>query len=118
MNMTYPFREREINLVFGGVRVATSLVFYVVSCVLLFVCTFFCILAMALSVLFSIYEFYYPYGIFRPSFTIFFIYFEIYKLIRKTYLNSLLKKEISTQRQYNSSIVKIFSVLIFKVMPQ
>ena len=36
--------------VFGGVRVVYSLVFYVVSCVLLFVCLFFSFLAMALSV--------------------------------------------------------------------
>ena len=38
--------------VFGGVRFAYSLVFYVVSCVLLFVCLSFSFLAMVLSVYF------------------------------------------------------------------
>ena len=40
------------SLVFGGIRVAYSLVFYVVSCVLLFFCLSFSFLAMALSVYF------------------------------------------------------------------
>ena len=42
---------------FGGIRVFYSLVFCVVSCVLLFVCLSFSFLAMALSVYVSIYEF-------------------------------------------------------------
>ena len=39
----------EITPSFGGVRVVYSLVFYVVSCVLLFFCLSFSFLAMALS---------------------------------------------------------------------
>ena len=55
-------------LVFGGVRVVYSLVFYVVSCVLLFVCLSFFILSHGVVSLFSIYEFDCSSGIFRPSF--------------------------------------------------
>ena len=48
----YPSGAPEITpSFFGGVRVVYSLVFYVVSCVLLFVCLF-SFLAMALSVCF------------------------------------------------------------------
>ena len=56
--------------VFGGVRVAQSLVFYVVSFVLLIVCLSVSFLVMALSVYFrfSIYEFDCSSGIFCPSF--------------------------------------------------
>ena len=54
--------------VFGGGRVAYSLVLYVVSCVLLFVCLSFSFLGMALSVYFSIYEFDCPSCTFRHSF--------------------------------------------------
>ena len=39
-------------LVFGGVRVVYSLVFYIMSCGLLFLCLFFSFLAIALSVYF------------------------------------------------------------------
>ena len=55
---------------FGGVRVAKSLVFYVVSSVLLFVCVFlfFFIFSHGVVNLFSIYEFDSLSGIFRPSF--------------------------------------------------
>ena len=49
--------------IFGGVRVVYSLVVYVVSCVLLFVCLAFLFLAMVLSVC----EFDCPSSIFRPS---------------------------------------------------
>ena len=49
--LTLPEHLRS-PLVFGGVRVVYSLVFYVVSCVLLFVCLSFSVLAMALSVYF------------------------------------------------------------------
>ena len=49
--LTLPAHLRS-PLVFGGVRVVYSLVFYVVSCVLLFVCLSFSLLAMALSVYF------------------------------------------------------------------
>ena len=64
--LTLPAHLRS-PLVFGGVCVSYSLVFYVVSCVLLFVCLSFSFLAMVLC-LFSIYEFDCPSGIFRPSF--------------------------------------------------
>ena len=47
-----PFGVPEITPVFDGVRVAYSLVLYVVSCVLLFVCLPFTFLGMALSVYF------------------------------------------------------------------
>ena len=57
-------------LVFGRVRIAYSLFFFVVSCVLLFgLFVFFSFLAMALSVYFQINEFDCPSSIFRPSFT-------------------------------------------------
>ena len=49
--LTLPEHLRS-PLVFGGVRVAYSLVFYVVSCVLLFVCVSFFIFSQALSVYF------------------------------------------------------------------
>lgn len=49
--LTLPEHLRS-PLVFGGVRVVYSLVFYVVSCVLLFFCLSFSFLAMALSVCF------------------------------------------------------------------
>ena len=49
--LTLPEHLRS-PLVFGEVRVVYSLVFYVVSCLLLFVCLSFSILAMALSVYF------------------------------------------------------------------
>ena len=54
------------SLVFLGVLVAYSLVFYVVSCVLLFVCLSFFIFSCVS--LFSIYEFDCPSGTLRPSF--------------------------------------------------
>ena len=65
--LTLPEHMRS-PLAFGWVHVAYSLVFYVVSCVLLFVCLSFLYLAMALSVFFSIYEFDCLFGIFRPFF--------------------------------------------------
>ena len=49
--LTLPEHLRS-PLVFWGVRVVYSLVFYVVSCVLFFVCLFFSFLAMTLSVCF------------------------------------------------------------------
>ena len=49
--LTLPEHLRS-PLVFGGVRVVYSSVFYVVSCVLLFFCLSFSFLAMALSVCF------------------------------------------------------------------
>ena len=49
--LTLPEHLRS-PLVFGGVRVVYSLVFYVVSCVLLFFCLSFSFLAMVLSVYF------------------------------------------------------------------
>ena len=49
--LTLPEHLRS-PLVFGGVRVVYSLVFYVVSCVLLFFCLSFSFVAMALSVCF------------------------------------------------------------------
>ena len=55
--------------VFGGVRVAQSFVFYIVSSVLFFVCLFFYFQPGVVS-LFSIYELDSPSGIFGPSFTI------------------------------------------------
>ena len=59
----------EIRSTHTGVRVAYSLVFYVVSCVLLFVCLFFfLIFSHGVVSLFSNYEFGCPSGIFRPSF--------------------------------------------------
>ena len=57
-------------LVFGGVRVAYSLVFYVVACVLLFVCLSFSFLAMALSVCFRFMSLTVPLVIFVPLFQI------------------------------------------------
>ena len=55
-------------LVFGGVRVVYSLVFYVVSCVLLFVCLSFSFLAMALSVYFRFLSLTVPLVSFVPLF--------------------------------------------------
>ena len=49
--LTLPEQWRS-PLVFGGVRFNYFLVFYVVACVLLFVCLFFSFLAMVLSVYF------------------------------------------------------------------
>ena len=54
------------TLVFGGVRVANSLVFYVVSCVLLFVCLSFFIFSQALSVYFRFMSLTFPLGSFVP----------------------------------------------------
>ena len=62
--LTLPEHLRS-PLVFGGVLVAYSLVFYVVSCVLLLVCLSFSFLAMALSVYFRfIKKIDCPFGIF------------------------------------------------------
>ena len=65
--LTLPEHLRS-PLVFGGVRVVYFLVFYVVSCVLLFVCLSFFFSHGVVS-LFSIHEFDCPFDIFRPSFT-------------------------------------------------
>ena len=54
--------------VFGGVRVAYSFIFYVVSCILLFACLSFHLFSHDVVSLFSISEFDYPSGIFRTSF--------------------------------------------------
>ena len=64
--LTLPEHLRS-PLVFGGVRVAYSLVFYVVSCVLLFVCLSLSFSFLFIVSLFSIYEFDCLSGIFRPS---------------------------------------------------
>ena len=56
--------------VFGGFRVAQSLVFYVVSCVLLFGCLGFFIFSHNVVSLFSIYEFDCSSDIFHPSFQV------------------------------------------------
>ena len=45
----YPFGAHVITPRFGGVRVVYSLIFYVLSCVLLFFCLSFSFLAMALG---------------------------------------------------------------------
>ena len=55
-------------LFFGGVRFVYSLVFHVVSCVLLFVCLFFSFLAMALSVYFTFMSLTVPVVSFVPPF--------------------------------------------------
>ena len=65
--LTLPGHLRS-PLVFGGVRVVYSLVFCVVSCVLLFICLSFFICSHGVVSLFSIYEFDCPSGTFRPSF--------------------------------------------------
>ena len=63
-----PFRStRDQPLVLGGVLIDYSLVFYVVSYVLLFVLFIF---SQGVVSLFSIYEFDCPSGIFRPFFNI------------------------------------------------
>ena len=76
----------EITHSFGGVRVAYSLVFYVVSCVILFVCLSFFIFSHGVVSLFSIYEFDCPSGIFRPSFT---QYFELFFCMENVYAISI-----------------------------
>ena len=63
--LTLPEHLRS-PLVFGGFRVVYSLVFYVVSCVLLFVCLSFLFLAMALSVYFRFMSLTIPLESFAP----------------------------------------------------
>ena len=58
----------RLPLVFGGVCGVYSLVFYVVSCVLLFVCLSFSFLAMALSVYFRFMSWTVPLVSFVPLF--------------------------------------------------
>ena len=63
--LTLPEHLRS-PLVFGGVRVVYSLVFYVVSCVLLHFCLSFSFLAMALSVCFRFMSLTVPWVSFVP----------------------------------------------------
>ena len=92
--LTLPEHLRS-TLVFGGVRVAYSLVFHVVSCVLLFVCLSFSFLAMALSVYFRFMSLTVPLVSFVPL-----LYSTLFAYLHSGYLMYQILKVFTMNQQH------------------